>query len=307
MMSPRDRFESRSAGWRGIALAGATASLVTLVLTGVVALTWVVARGPASSPAATAQVPSTPTPRTIAFADAEPSPTAAPAQPTATSIIATEPPQAGAAELVLVATPDLRVLSIGDSRSPAATEEIFEASTREEFVDLASGSWTASSALLVNEGSHAQSERWLTVAPVISENFAVEAELRVTGTLDSVCDQSFGIAAGSPGSALVFGAGVIYPCGGSEPVARLTNVTVWEDGYNADEPLADQSFAPVGEWQTYRFELRDESLRLLVDGERLLDVESDTGIGGVTDLEAGLWSQGVGLEVRRFAVYSLAG
>ena len=55
--------------------------------------------------------------------------------------------------------------------------------------------------------------------------------------------------------------------------SRLTDVAVWEDGYNADPALAEETFDPGNEWHTYRFELRADELRLLVDGK---DVVSGT-------------------------------
>jgi hypothetical protein len=135
---------------------------------------------------------------------------------------------------------------------------------------------------------------------------AVEAEIRVTGQLESVCDQSFGLASGSPGAGLVFGAGVLYPCSGGEPLARLTNVAAWENGYNADSPLGEETIAPGDGWHTYRFELNGGEARLLVDGSEVTSGKLDPSIDpAATDIEVGLWSQGVALEVRRIAVTPL--
>jgi hypothetical protein len=104
----------------------------------------------------------------------------------------------------------------------------------------------------------------------------------------------------------VFGGGLIFPCASDTPRARLTDVSVWENGYNADPVLAEETFDPGSEWHTYRFELRGDDVRLLVDGA---DVVSGT-VGAPVDAssgdaQAGLWAQGVQLKVRKVTVQVL--
>ena len=70
----------------------------------------------------------------------------------------------------------------------------------------------------------------------------------------------------SPDADQVYGGGLIFPCASDKARARLTDVSVWEDGYNADPVIADETFDPGDDWHTYRFELRGDQLRLLVDG-----------------------------------------
>jgi hypothetical protein len=182
---------------------------------------------------------------------------------------------------------------------------LFEA-TGAELSVLAGGSWTATGDSLVNAGSNAAAEPWLTLTHVPQATVAVEAEIRVTGQLETVCDQSFGLASGSPGAGLVFGAGVLYPCSGGEPLARLTNVAAWENGYNADSPLGEGMIDPGDGWHTYRFEIDAGQARLLVDGTEVASGTLDPAIDpAATDVEVGIWSQGVALEVRQIAVTPL--
>jgi hypothetical protein len=83
-------------------------------------------------------------------------------------------------------------------------------------------------------------------------------------------------------------------------------VSVWEDGYNADRVLGEETFDPGNDWHTYRFELRGDELRLLVDGADVVAGTLDAPIDASTaDAEAGLWAQGVQLEVRKVSVHSL--
>jgi hypothetical protein len=104
----------------------------------------------------------------------------------------------------------------------------------------------------------------------------------------------------------MFGAGLLFPCGSDTPRARLTDVAVWEDGYNADPLLAEESFDPGEDWHTYRFEVRGDQLRLIVDGANLVSGAPDPAVDFTsTGAEAGLWAQGVDLEVRKVSVQPL--
>jgi hypothetical protein len=183
---------------------------------------------------------------------------------------------------------------------------VFEAPGRNDLTTLASGSWSASADTLVNEGTSAVAEPWLIISAVPNAAFAVEAEIRVNGLLDSVCDQSFGLTAGVAGADQVFGGGLIFPCASDTSRARLTDVSVWEDGYNADPVLGEETFDPGNDWHTYRFELRGDELRLLIDDADVVSGTLETPIDpAATDAQAGLWAQGVQLEVRSVAIHSL--
>jgi hypothetical protein len=175
-----------------------------------------------------------------------------------------------------------------------------------DFQALASGSWTGSETALVNAGSSAIAEPWLVLTNVSDPAFAVEAEIRVNGLLDSVCDQSFGLVGGSPDAGAMFGGGLLFPCSGDGARARLTDAAVWEDGYNADPVLGEEAFDPGADWHTYRFEVRGDQLRLIVDGTGVVSGTPEP----VTDFtstgaEAGLWAQGVDLEVRKVSIQPL--
>jgi hypothetical protein len=305
-MSRQNELDRRHRGWRDLALAGVAAAAVTLLLVAAVALVWLVGRSPSQTPVLAVQSQSTPTPRSLTFVRNTPTPgaTVPAAVPTATTVV----PSADTAP-TLVATPEPPAVSTESATTPASDGGdgiVFEAPGRNELETLASGSWSATADALVNPGSSAVAEPWLVLSAVPSADFAVEAEIRVTGRLESVCDQSFGLVAGSPGADQVFGGGLIFPCASDTPRARLTDVSVWEDGYNADPVLAEETFDPGNEWHTYRFELRGDDVRLLVDGA---DVVSGT-VGAPVDAssgdaQAGLWAQGVQLKVRRVSVQVL--
>jgi hypothetical protein len=305
-MSRQNELDRRYRGWRDLALAGVAAAAVTLLLIAAVALVWLLGRSPSQAPVLAVQSQSTPTPRSLTFVRNTPTPgaTVPAAVPTATAVV----PSADTAP-TFAATPEPTAVSTESATTPAAEsgdDVVFEAPGRNELETLASGSWTASADALVNEGSSATAEPWLVLSAVPSANFAVEAEIRVTGLLESVCDQSFGLVAGSPGASQVFGGGLIFPCASDTARARLTDVSVWEDGYNADPVLAEKTFDPGNEWHTYRFELRGDALRLLIDGADVVSGTLEAPIDASSgDAQAGLWAQGVQLKVRKVSVHVL--
>src|SRR5215213_4536137 len=309
-MSRQNELGRRQRGWRDLVLAGAAAAAVTLLLIAAVGLVWLLGRSPSQAPVLAVQSQSTPTPRALTFVRNTPTPAAAAAEvaPTATAVAPVAEETAEPSPTV-VATPKPLAVSTESETTPAGDggdDVIFEAPGRNDLEPLASGSWSASADALVNQGKSAVAEPWLVISAVPSTAFAVEAEMRVNGLLDSVCDQSFGLTAGVPGAARVYGGGLIFPCAADTARARLTDVSVWEDGYNADPVLGEKAFDPGDDWHTYRFELRGDELRLLIDGADVVSGTLETPIDPASaDAQAGLWAQGVQLEVRKVSVQSL--
>jgi hypothetical protein len=309
-MSRQNELDRRHRGWRDLVLAGAAAGAVTLLLVVAVALVWLLGRSPSQAPVLAVQGQTTPTPRALTFVRNTPTPAAAaPAEvPTATAVAAVADETVAAdAEPTIVATPEPPAIRTEAATTPTEDDGvIFEAPGRNELENLAAGSWTASADALVNPGSSAVAEPWLVLTAVPSVDFAVEAEMRVNGVLSSVCDQSFGLTAGVPDADQVYGGGLIFPCAAETARARLTDVSVWEDGYNADPALAEETFDPGDDWHTYRLELHGDDLRLLIDGADVvsgtLETPIDTSSG---EAQAGLWAQGVELDVRKVVVESL--
>jgi hypothetical protein len=309
-MSRQNELDRRHRGWRDLVLAGAAAGAVTLLLVVAVALVWLLGRSPSQAPVLAVQGQTTPTPRALTFVRNTPTPAAAaPAEvPTATAVAAVaDETVAVDAEPTIVATPEPPAIRTEAATTPTEDDGvIFEAPGRNELENLAAGSWTASADALVNPGSSAVAEPWLVLTAVPSVDFAVEAEMRVNGVLSSVCDQSFGLTAGVPDADQVYGGGLIFPCAAETARARLTDVSVWEDGYNADPALAEEPFDPGDDWHTYRLELHGDDLRLLIDGADVvsgtLETPIDTSSG---EAQAGLWAQGVELDVRKVVVESL--
>jgi len=313
-MSRQNELDRRQRGWRDLALAGVAAAAVTMLLVAAVALVWLLGRSPSQAPVLAVQSQSTPTPRSLTFVRNTPTPAATvpAAVPTATVVVTSADEDSASAvdtAPTLVATAEPPAVSTESATTPAADsadDVVFEAPGRNELETLASGSWSVAEDALVNPGSSATAEPWLILSAVPSTDFAVEAEMRVTGRLESVCDQSFGLTAGSPGAGQVFGGGLLFPCASDTARARLTDVSVWEDGYNADTVLAEETFDPGNEWHIYRLELRGDELRLLIDGADVVSGTLEAPIDASSgDTQAGLWAQGVQLKVRKVSVQLL--
>jgi hypothetical protein len=265
---------------------------------------WALARAPASTPPLAGQdTAPTPTPRSFSFLHAPPTDTV----PTPTPA----PVGDGLEEELLdtkgpAARPDFLSQPAGAGAPPAAPAAALDAPGSTPFSALAAGSWSANDEALRSDGGAGFAEPWLAIAAVPGPSFAIEADVRFGGLAADVCGQSFGLTGGSSTAQRWYGGGIHFPCDNAPREARLTDVTIWQDGYNADPPIAQALYDPGDGWHTYRFELRGDRIRLIVDGIGLagavLDVPFDAAI---TDGQAGLWTQGAAVEVRRLAVYPL--
>ena len=193
--------------------------------------------------------------------------------------------------------------------APTATptpEPDFAADDAASFGPLVSGGWGLQGSQLTYDSPQALAEPFLLVPyQTRPGDFAIEAEIKVNGLAESVCNQSFGVIAGSPVTGLYWGGGVIYTCGSTRPAARITDVTVWTDGYDQDRQLARADFDPDEEWHRYRLEVRGNELRLLIDGEEVLTATDPALQGNLNAGQTGLWTQGTRLSVRHLAVFEL--
>jgi hypothetical protein len=255
------------------------------------------ARAPESAPASvvTPNAASVPAINPVSQPTATLSPTAAPtatAAPEPTTAATATPSPAPTQTPVLTAT-------------PAAAPD-FSADDGASFAPLAGGGWTIRGDQLVHDSPQPQTEPLLLVPyQTPSGDFAIEAEIKVDGLAQGVCNQSFGVVAGSPSMALFWGGGVIYSCGSTTPAARITDVSDWTNGYDQDRQLARGNFNPEAEWHRYRLEVRGDELRLLIDGEEILTTTDPALVGGLNTGQTGLWSQGVQLTVRSLAIFAL--
>ena len=307
-MARHNELDRRGSGWRDLALAGVAAVAVTLLLVAAVGVVWLTGRSPSQASVLAVQSSSTPTPRALSFVQNTPTPTTTVPDVAPTATTETLDEDAESAANAVVSTPELLVLSTEDDSDPEANGgdgSRFQAPGDADFAALASGSWSASPDALINGGASAIAEPWLALTTVSDSAFAVEAEIRVNGLLDSVCDQSFGLTGGSPDTGTMFGGGLLFPCDSEKARARLTDVAIWEDGYNADPVVAEEPFDPGDDWHTYRFEVRGDRLRLLVDGVGIVSGAPGAPVEAAADGQAGLWAQGVDLEVRKVSVSPL--
>lgn len=237
---------------------------------------------------------------TTAAADPEPSSPApelaqATAPPPTSSPAPTAPPEpAATATVPPTATP-----------KPTA-EPDFIADDEAAFAAFAVEPWSTSGDTLVHKAAQAIAEPMLLLpytAP--SGDFAIEAEIRVDGLAPNVCNQNFGLVAGSEATGQFFGGGVIYACGASSPAARITDVSDWTNGYDQDRQLARGSVNPGDDWRHYRFEVRGDEFRLLVDGTEVLSATESTLGEGFSAGKGGVWTQGTRLSVRNVMIFAL--
>ena len=307
-MSRQFEFDRRHRGWRDLALAGAAAGAVTLLLVAAVGLVWLLGRSPSQAPVLAGQSQSTPTPRALTFVRNTPTPAAsAPDEvPTATVVTASEEEAAEPAPTV-VATPELLTMSTESdrrrpampvtascSKRPAATSsrplprvhgvpQPTPSSTQAAAPSRSRG-W--SSPLCRAQPSRSRPRFVSTASSIRSAiNRLDSPPARQAPIRCSVVDSSFRAS--------------------DTARARLTDVSLWEDGYNADPVLAEEDFDPGDDWHTYRFELRGSELRLLIDGADVVSGTLEAPIDPAsTDARRSLGT-GRGAEVRKVSVLLL--
>lgn len=251
------------------------------------------AQVPAINLAAEVPVMSAPTATTPAITAAPP--TSSPEAATATAPPATPTPVPSAT----TAPPP--------TQTPEPTADpSFVANDRAAFAAFAVAPWNTSGDTLVYEAAQAMSEPLLLVPHTVQGgDFAIEAEIRVDGLAQAVCNQSFGLAAGSEATGQFFGGGVIYACGATSPAARITDVSNWTNGYDQDRQLARGAVNPGEDWRHYRFEVRGDEFRLLVDGKEIVTATEASLGEGFQSAKGGFWTQGVRLSVRNVKIFAL--
>ena len=141
----------------------------------------------------------------------------------------------------------------------------------------------------------------------IEGGYAVEAEFQVLGVASGFCEQNFGVVAVAADGATYLGGGLLYFCDGSKPMARITDVSNWVDGYNRDQEFSSARLDLGTGWHTLRLEVGPGGVRLLIDDKMVLEGVDPTGVaGGSQTAQWGVWSQGVRVAIRRIAVEPLA-
>ena len=152
---------------------------------------------------------------------------------------------------------------------------------------VVSSDWKVLNGMLISDGSSNDDNAWAS-APYRppTANYAVEADAQIIRG-----DGRFYLRARQPenGSSQNYSGGVWY--------GRALYL-----GYGFDSNLASRAFDPKGDWHTYRLEVRDNTVRLLVDGGEALAASDnrDLLVGRV-----GFWSKSTQVNVRSFKVISL--
>jgi hypothetical protein len=150
-MAQGHELHARGSAWRDLAWAGGGAAAIILLLVLAVGMVWVLGRTPAETPALLAVDASTPTPRALSFARPTPTPSAEAAKATqvATAPAADEPSKLA---ITVDSTPELLSATAPEPEGAPPSGPILAAPADVAFVDIAAGSWRATSDRLVNDG-----------------------------------------------------------------------------------------------------------------------------------------------------------
>ena len=93
--------------------------------------------------------------------------------------------------------------------------------------------------------------------------------------------------------------GVLFACEGEEHQARISHVG---NELFEKHALAETVYDPGTEWHTYRVEVDENEIHLLIDGESIAKVSHD---GSLSSGRVGLWSNAARIKIRDFRVIAL--
>jgi hypothetical protein len=168
-------------------------------------------------------------------------------------------------------------------------------------------SWNASGNALMNSGS-SNHQTMTAMAPVTLmgiSSYVVEADIQYSGVGDEQSARfsgtsSFGIVVKANANTEGYGGGICQT-GAFYCNTYTTQAVIWgvNDGRNAK---AASDFVTGDSPHHFRFEVRGDTLRLLVDAT-LVGPVTDTRYGGS---QVGLWSDGAQIIVRNFRISALA-
>jgi hypothetical protein len=164
--------------------------------------------------------------------------------------------------------------------------------------------WKTINGMLVNDGTNNSPEKWISAPyePGSIADYAVEAEIQVVRLTDNSCgDPSFGIVARAEQQG-AYWVGVKYEWNFFEMVGSVRASAMPMNDCGNTTYLAEQAFEPSTDWHTYRVEVQANTIKLLVDGARMLETTDNLHLSGG---RVGLWSKDTVLNVRSFKVIQL--
>ncbi len=163
-----------------------------------------------------------------------------------------------------------------------------------------SSDWKTLNGMLLNDGTRTMMQGQLgptIVAPCFIErtaDYAVEARIQVVRAGLYSC---FGITArGNPTADSWQGYQAIID--GSQGNAKILDAQF----ANAYSSLAHIPFDPANDWHIYKFEVKGNTMIIVIDGSPLVEVNDNKYLSGG---QVGLWSYGVQLNVSSFNVTAL--
>jgi len=153
-----------------------------------------------------------------------------------------------------------------------------------------SSDWKHVNGMLVNDGN-GSTDRWIRAPyqPSDGANYAVEAEIQVVRNC-----HTFGIIARAKGQGN-YAAGAWCENGSAQ-------IWAWSNDATNYNTLVKQTYSTDSDWHTYRFEVRGNSLRLLIDSNLVAEtMDNQYLLAG----QVGLWSDSTQISVRSFKVIAL--
>jgi 3-keto-disaccharide hydrolase len=273
-------------------IAAALISAVGLIIAAVIGA--LIGRGPAQQQAfATAAVQ-----QATSIAQAESTQIAVTSPP----IVITSPPIVITSPPIVVTSPPIVVTATPEPPTPGPTatptpgpEVLYQADWSNGMNGwAASPSWKTVDGMLITDGGSGNTAAIAPYRPGEIANYAVEVELKLIrgngltyGIFVRGDDSGEGYWVGYEGVRQNLGSGA----------------TIWSDDYFPYAKFVQNApFEPKSDWQIYRVEVKGTTIKLLVDGATILEVQDNRYISGG---KIGLWSQEYQLNIRNFKITKL--
>jgi hypothetical protein len=187
----------------------------------------------------------------------------------------------------------------GRTATPAGPHVLYQADWSSDLDGWAgTADWTALNGQLTNDGTNAIHS--LSAPTIVAPfdlsgiaDYAVEAQIQVSKTAGSP-GFGFFVRYDNKGHGYIAGAG--SPQGGPTSVFEVTTADGWRN------PLQQVDFSPGKHWHTYRIEVKQDHIKVFIDGGLALDVQDATYPSGEF---VGLWDSNAQLAISSFVINSL--
>jgi hypothetical protein len=185
------------------------------------------------------------------------------------------------------------------TQAPAPTPDVLYEANWSDGMNGWAGTpdWKHVPGMLVSDGSPGHPTGARVTAPYQPEtlDYAIEAQIQLLNPVCGNTYKEFGLLARTTKQGTIIGG---VNCG----EAAIASTRYGSISFFRRDIIASKPFDPGDEWHTYRLEVKDNTIKLLVDGALLLEKADNRHL---SKGEVGLYSIGAQINVSSFKVFKL--